>query len=236
MPSEPLVPFPKTTFWAYDIFGYLIPGLLVLEAFLVGTRQGQSLFAPKGNELGYADLAAIVGAAYLVGHCVAALSSLFLERVLLKHVLAYPTVRMFALPSQQQAKWVFASYRRPYSAGFQQLFDERFESVFAFRAHGREADEHDRFWLAWEFISVHHPVGYRRATHFLELYGFSRNASLSFLVLAFLPLVPDWRSTYTNWTWVTFSLVAALVLFVNYVKLLRRMNDEVYRAFVVATG
>ena len=100
---------------------------------------------------------------------------------------------------------------------------------------GRTPDEHDRFWLAWEYISLHHSTGYRRATHFLELYGFSRNTSVSFLLLCLLPLIRDWHINYNTQSWVGFSLSAAFFLFLNYVKLLRRMNDEVYRAFVVAT-
>jgi hypothetical protein len=232
--SDRIPEIPKTTFWAYDIFGYLLPGLLVLEAFLIGTRQTQVLFSSRGTKLGYANVAGILGAAYLIGHCVAALSSLFLERLLLKHVLGYPTVRMFATPGGTRTRWIFASYRRPYTPGFQQLFEERFEKMFGFRAHGQEPDEHDRFWLAWEYISSHHSAGYRRATHFLELYGFSRNTSFSFLLLCLLPLIRDWHVSYTTSSWVGFSLVASVVLFLNYVKLLRRMNDEVYRAYVVA--
>ena len=37
-----------------------------------------------------------------------------------------------------------------------------------------------------------------------------------------------------GYLWSMGALFAAWILFVNYTKLLRRLNDEVYRAFVVS--
>ena len=99
-------------------------------------------------------------------------------------------------------------------------------------------DEHDRFWLSWEYVTLHHPVAYKRSNHFLELYGFSRNSAMSFLIVALMPLSLPWMSSWSPpinaIAWSGLSMLAGLILFSNYIKLFRRMNDEVYRGLVTA--
>lgn len=125
-------------------------------------------------------------------------------------------------------------YRRPYSAGFSAPFAKAFAKVFP--TMGKANNEHDRFWPCWEYVSLAHPAGYRPATHFLELYGFSRSVSMAFLLSAFLPLFPGWSAPIAGPSWAGTAALVGAVFFLNYRKLIRRMNDEVYRAFVVAAG
>lgn len=90
------------------------------------------------------------------------------------------------------------------------------------------------FWISFSYISLHHPIAYKRATHFLELYGFSRNMSMSFVFISLLPIFPHWNNDFiASWILSTVSLFIAFILFVNYTKLLRRLNDEVFRGFYV---
>ena len=90
----------------------------------------------------------------------------------------------------------------------------------------------DIFWLCFEFVAHNCPTAFARATHFLNLYGFSRNLSMVFffsaLVLLSFELLEGMRLH------LSISIVYALTaffLFWNYLKLLRRLNDEIYRAF-----
>src|SRR5262249_11801297 len=98
---------------------------------------------------------------------------------------------------------------------------------------------HTRFWLCWGYITLHHPAAYRRGSHFVELYGFSRNTCMSFLLIAILPLFQFWiwqtwlaPMPWFNWTGP--SLLVALFFFANYLKLFKRMDDELFHAFLVA--
>ena len=107
------------------------------------------------------------------------LSSFALERLLLRHILKYPTQQMFK-ESDNTSKYIklfFPGYFRPYSKIFQSIVREKIKKEFSIEA----AEEHDLFWLCWSYVCANHPVAYKRATHFLELYGFSRNMSISFL-------------------------------------------------------
>jgi hypothetical protein len=246
---------PRTAFWPYDIFGYLLPGAVLSIAVgvangavdVVGATGGTPERARVTPSLAEAALGLLI--AYLAGHMVAALSSRLLEYEALRRFWGLPTALMFPQGGagasvvrrwRRVARWFGArllgilqpSYRRPYSPAFRDAFDSLFRETF----HTKETniDQHDRFWMCWEYITLHHPVGYRRATHFLELYGFSRNVSMAFLLCALLLLFGGWQAPITPGWWVTASVVLGAVFFANYLKLIRRMNDEVYRAFVIA--
>jgi hypothetical protein len=231
-----------TGFWAYDLFGYLLPGSLVLAALGKFNRLGHDLIASRWNSGRIQDAALLVGVAYVLGHLVAALSSLVLEKLLLRKVLGYPTSRMFPNPSKpplglwrkaggRVLRFFFPGYFRAYTEQFRAAMDRHFLAAFGFDA----SDDHDRFWLAWEWVSLHHTVAHRRATHFLDLYGFSRNTSLACFAIAFAPLAPAADCPLAGFPWFLGWGLAALVLFSNYTKLMRRMDDEVYRAFVAAS-
>jgi hypothetical protein len=129
-------------------------------------------------------------------------------------------------------KVLFPGYFRPYTHSFKQLLRARMKGEFGAELE----DNHDTFWLAWSFVCANSPVAYRRSTHFLELYGFSRNMSMSFLLLVPSTWFALWTNAMNGYVWSIGASVAAWLLFVNYTKLLRRLNDEVYRAFVVTAS
>jgi len=231
-----------TGFWAYDLFGYLLPGSLVLAAVGKFNRLGHDLIASRWGSGRIQDVALLVGLAYFLGHLVAALSSLVLEKAILRKVLGYPTSRMFPNQAEKTPGWwrrkfhrvrrfLFPGYFRDYTEQFRRVLDRHFFATFGFDA----SDDHDRFWLIWEWVSLHHAVAHRRATHFLDLYGFSRNTSLACLAIALLPLTPGADCPLPRVPWSVGWSLAAFVLFSNYTKLMRRMDDEVYRAFVAAS-
>lgn len=190
-------------------------------------------------------------AAYVAGHLVAAISSLVIELFLMRRVIRYPTEWMFDQHPQPRVvvgwsmsltgvksalrwlfKWTLPGYYKPYSNEFMKLAIDAYTS----RYDAKLVDGRDRFWLAWEYICLWHPVAYRRATHFLELYGFSRNTAMAFFLVMLLPFLPItvWRTPIPLVSWQVVALVAGLLLFVNYAKLFNRMTDEVFRGFVAA--
>jgi hypothetical protein len=235
---------PRTPFWPYDIFGYLLPGLIVLIA-LVGASQPDFPSRVVQN-LTTTDVVLAILGAYIIGHLMAALSSRLVERELLARLCGYPTEIMLQLVAKQEhsrgkgrrlAAWIIRlvqpEYFRPYSAQFQVAFRTQFRTAFNMAAE--DADAHDIFWLCWEYIALTHPICYRRATHFLELYGFTRNAAMSLAIVAATPWVPWWDDPMSTKGWMVLSLSFSILLFANYLKLIRRMNDEVYRGFVAAS-
>jgi hypothetical protein len=222
----------KVSFWAYDIFGYLLPGLVLIAGFAKSNQWVYENIHKHWSSGSYADYAIILGIAYTIGHIVSGLSSFILERLLLRHILKYPTQQMFK-ESDNTSKYIklfFPGYFRPYSKGFQKSVKDKIKKEFDIEP----SEEHDIFWLSWSFVCANHPVAYKRATHFLELYGFSRNMSMSFLMLVPSTWFASWTNTINGYFWSLGALFAAWILFVNYTKLLRRLNDEVYRAFVVS--
>lgn len=226
-------------FWAYDLFGYLLPGAFVLVAFGKFNSIGHDLVAFRWNQGKPHDVALFLGAGYILGHILSALASWFLEKRAVRNVLGYPTAAMFPRPAAAPAgrvrrAWrrlsriVFPGYFHPYSQQFRKAVDERFVSEFGFHA----GDDHDRFWVIWEWVAIHCPVAYRRAAHFLDLYGFSRNCSFACLLVGSLPFLPGANCPVHCVPWAGAALIGCLFLFINYTKLMRRMDNEVYRAFV----
>jgi len=223
----------NVTFWAYDIFGYLLPGLLILAAAWLTNCRLRNIVTEFPNMEYLASLAVLASVAYLTGHIVAALSSVVLERSFLKHAIGYPSQWLLSLADEKDYKLfkLFGHYKSAYSAEFRDHFLKLFEQTFGFKP----TDSQDIFMLCWSYVSISHPNAYKRATHFLELYGFSRNVSMVFLLLCLLPFLPGWNSFFATMPWFIFCLLSGLLMFKNYTKLLRRCDDEVIRGFVVAT-
>jgi hypothetical protein len=126
-------------------------------------------------------------------------------------------------------------YRGELGSDFQHAVQKALQATFDIRCE----DAHDHFWLCWSYISLHHPAAFRRGTHFVELYGFSRNAAMAFILIALMPLLSlwpfySWHPTIWWWNQTWISLVAALFFFSNYAKMMRRLDDEVYHSFLVA--
>jgi len=223
----------NVAFWAYDIFGYLLPGLLILASIWLTNSFFRNLltaFPTFDPLLGFILLGAL---AYFTGHVVAAISSFLLERSFLKWAIGYPSEWLLSMPKKVKypLSSLFRHYRSSYSAEFQDHFLQTFQQVTGFKSK----DPQDIFMLCWSYVSISHPIAYRRATHFLELYGFSRNASMVFFLLCFLPILPGWNSFFPILPWIIVCFLSGVLMFMNYTKLLRRCDDEVIRGLIVAT-
>lgn len=225
--------YAKVYFWPYDVFGYLLPGLVLLAVVAKTNAWAYHLYAGFWHAGELQNLLVIAGLSYVVGHAIAAAGSWTLERLLLRRTLRWPTQRLLDQANEdgRLARLLLGlvpGYERPYSAAFRKQVRRRFRSTFGFDTD----DFHDLFWVVWSHVSLNHTPGFRRATHFLELYGFNRNLSTTALLCLPLPLLPGWTNLLPVWAWTSCCLVLAVLFFSNYAKLLRRLNDEVFRAFV----
>jgi len=239
----------KIPFTLYDIFGYLIPGLTFLILLLLSydipkaielivlkiseetiTKTYPFIFIEIVSSIQMSPIfitAFIILVSYIVGHIIAVFASLIFERFIVEKYLNYPTANLF---SGKSPKWnlFFPKYRRSYGNEFIEQFNISFKKQFGIPPE----DPNDIFWISFEFVANHCPNAFARSIHFLNLYGFSRNLSMSFL-LSSMTLTIVWFSYDIPLSMLQISIYIfiSIFLFWNYLKLLRRLNDEVYRGF-----
>lgn len=241
---------PKIHFWPYDLFGYLLPGFVVLTPLIEFNKDVRDMFTARFSESSILDIAAITGIAYAVGHIIAALSSLILERFVLRYTHGYPASQVFRLdaPAQHCRLTELIFYAIPgkchaFPSDFTKRYFEIYNRLFHQKVTATNASRvpDDLYWNAALYASVHHPTGFRIAQHFVELYGFARNTCMGLFIVMFYPLAPGWsiqfESTKRNisgWQWSLGSFIAAYFMYANYTKLLRRQNDHIFRSFFVA--
>ena len=241
---------PKLYFWRYDIFGYLLPGFVVIVPLIEFNKNVRSLFTERFSESSILDVLTMVGVAYTLGHVIAAISSLFLERCVLKYTHGYPGTQVFVSDREKKPRWkAFLlwcipgechSYPTQFIHRYFLLYNNIFNQSIESTKESRVAD--DLFWNCSLYDSVHHPSGFRIAQHFVELYGFARNTCMSLIVIMFYPLFPGWKLSFTRgetvagWTWSIGVFLAAYFMYGNYTKLLRRQNDHIFRSFFVSAS
>jgi hypothetical protein len=249
----------RTSFLMYDIFGYFLPGffftcLIVIDydmsriiEFYVDHNNSLSALPQKNiqykldylfrfltwnteNDFKFTTLAIYIFFCYLIGHILAALSSFLIEAQFNARLLGFPSTNLL---STNERSWWQRRFER-YTQHFGKAFIEKFVGVFEAR-FGPEAERRDYFWLCFSDIAKHCPVGYNRAIHFLNLYGFSRNIACCFLI--YIPL----RCLVALALGSPINLYSGLILFgyfccglvmiKNYLKLFFRQCIELYYHF-----
>jgi hypothetical protein len=227
----------KSPFTLYDFFGYLIPGLTfgLLSLFCSHFRNGllrfTDLLKDTGIEINLVTIMILVTiSGYIGGHLIAAISSYIFERQIVERVLKYPTFNMFFREKKNKLLF-YTKFRGPYGNNFKESYKKKFEKTF----HIPFENPNDVFWLSFEYISLHCPIAFSRSINFLNLYGFSRNLSMSFFLSGcFLLFLHDLRVEEASrilWIYTASTFFISFIMFNNYLKMLRRLNDEVFRAF-----
>ena len=83
----------KISFWPYDLFGYLLPGVILILAFSVGDSFWSHKVQSAWLSERWSNVLLLLLIAYIAGTCIAAFSSWFLERQILRRLWLYPTSR-----------------------------------------------------------------------------------------------------------------------------------------------
>jgi hypothetical protein len=237
-------------FWPYDIFGYLLPGFIVMIPLIEFHTGVRGLFIERFSERSILDALTLIGVAYTLGHIDAALSSLILERFVLKRSHGYPGNQVFLLDPKASSRWKSfllwllpgKCHRYPpqFVRRYLALYNRVFHQSVVSTTESRVAD--DLFWNCSLYASVHHPTGFRIAQHFVELYGFARNTCMALLTIMLYPMIPGWSLNFTrstrlpNWAWSIGAFLAAYFMYSNYTKLLRRQNDHIFRSFFLSAS
>ena len=256
-PGPPESVDPKVYFWPYDIFGYLLPGLVVTVPLVQAHEDVRALFEDRFASDDWFDVAIFVAVPISLDIWWRASPVFVLERVVVQ-AYGYPTFQFF-LP-EAEGRWrrgwrwfksrllrrVFPGYCHPYSHDFRTALDGSFRRTFGFGIDGGPGGRsfHDLFWTSWLYVAERSPVAFKMGNHMLELYGFSRNTSMSLILIAFLPLVSGLELSASRRTpspgvarrgLAVRCLGSAFFLYTNYTKLLRRQNDIVFKAFAALT-
>jgi hypothetical protein len=245
----------------YSIFGYLLPGffmtaLLVIDYDLSKIIRAYSLsmdlslqairemdltvnyifnFFSTGTMSDFKIIPFVVFLffCYLLGHIISAISSLFIEKLVVKQIMGYPSTILITKRNKPiRLKWLFGNYRRSFDSKTIDLITLGVDNTFA-----SALSKDDYYWLCYSYIICKKPHLASRVHHFVNLYGFSRNITAALCIyLFFRPVVlclllGSPMDKYSWFCWILFTLIA-ICMFWNYLKLFRRQAVDIYCLFL----
>jgi hypothetical protein len=218
----------KVPFSAYDFFGYLACGFMVISAADFAFGQSR-LFQ---SEWGVVPTVALIFAAYVMGHAIAHLASLALEKGLVRKVLGSPEKTLF--DSSRTGGWgrIFPGFYEPIPDETRRRVLERAKDRAGITSPGRGLFFHC------------HPIVMReqacsgRLNSFLHLYGFGRNTCMASLIAtvilvggALSKVRVDESEVTVLLTWAGVALLVAVVMLYRYLKFFRLYTVEVFRTY-----
>lgn len=247
----------RSSFWFYDIMGYLLPGfffvclviidydLSTLMRFNAAHKNGLESLTLENvhfkmeyffnfltwntdSDFKFTTILIMMLFCYVIGHIIAAISSYLIERLFNNGLLKFPSENLL---DNSKRNW-FQKRFKNYTRAFDEEFIMKFKSIFALR-FGSEPKNKDVFWLCFADISNRSPMGFNRVTHFVNLYGFSRNISGALLIYIILRILVSAISTIDVYTLIIlgFYFSGALIMTKNYLKLYYRQCAELYYHF-----
>lgn len=248
----------KNIFTLYDIFGYLIPGATFVILIWIGLHPeilkyliGLSYSVPTIIIIlsKYWTIWIIIGLVitYILGHIIASISSMLFEKIIIGECLKYPTYNMLPqniidehLGSKLNTKNkrekgvkklnnILLGYRGSMGNETVKIFCDLF--VKKFGEQGKSIllkDKFNIFVLCFSSIKETCPLSYERIINYVSAYGFSRNSSMVFFLAAIIVSILKF-----NLLFMLTCLIIAFFLFRQYLKFLRRVNDETFYQFMV---
>ena len=217
------LPFAKYDFWAY-----LSSGSLFL--YIVDYVAASGVFdRPQWTVV---QTIVVISAAYVVGHLVAGLSSVILERWIVGRVLGPPRETLFG-------KCKAPRFLQKLLPGYFQALPKQIQDAALARsaASGVGTPGEAMFWLA--FVEAKNSkTAMDRIESFLNLYGFCRNIALVFLIAAPVLIMRfglDAVPRQDLWLGLG-SLVIGAGMMLRYLKFLRHFAVEVVTQYALGRG
>ena len=216
----------KLPFTSFDFWGYLAAGFLLLCA--VDSAWSFGLLARKDWTLVEGILA--VSVAYVIGHVVAGVSSLLLERGLVGRVLGWPSATLFG--ASKAPAWL----QKLMGFYYGKLPEETQKAVLDKAAQaGVSAPGEALFWLVFAKARGSDRT-WSRLSDFLNQYSFCRNVAMVSLVDSVILLWAHWQPTGTlqQLLWARIALFVGVALLLRYLKFLRHYSLELFTSFAHA--
>jgi len=210
-------------FDAYDFFGYLATGLLIL----VGLEHIVGVPEITGKELKTLDLLVVALGAYIVGQITATPAKALLEDFLVGKLLKKPSTNLM----REKRPWMwfaFPGYLSALPAPVRGRVLARASSEGESAVDGEALFLHIRFrdYVRTDAVLI------GRLDSFLNKYGFNRNLCFACLAvgLAILCTTTFDVSSQTS-RYALLSVVAGVALFYRYLKFFRQYSYELFNAY-----
>ncbi len=213
----------KIPFSVYDFFGYLSSGFIILYA--ADFTFGFGFIAAK--EIGVQIIALLAILSYTIGHLVANISSYVLEHTIARRLLGPPEKILLSPAKKTILRFIFPIYYKP--------FPSRFMDAVLNKAKTEGYPEAGRsLFLHCHSIAKKNDTTNERLSTFLNLYGFSRNMCMAFIICSAIvsigaklnPACSDKCSLL-----VLAAIFLAIGLFYRYLKFYKHYTEEVYRTY-----
>jgi hypothetical protein len=224
----------KVPFSVYDFFGYLAAGAIVMFAWAL-TSTG---FWILTGDIPVVVSVGLVLLGYLLGHTIAAISSWLFEQQVVRRVLG-PSEEILMNERQMSGSLssIFPTYGKP-------LPEDISNAVLA-KARGEGISSGGRALFLHCLTAVRRDSATaERLSTFLNLYGFSRNASLACAISCFIFLLAALKQCHcccasaghhTMLQWSILACVLSAFLFFRYLKFYRHYTQEVFLSYHVET-
>ncbi len=224
----------KVPFSVYDFFGYLAAGAMVMFAWALATN------APwlQASDVPVIASFGLVLLGYVLGHTIAAVSSWLFEQQVVRRILG-PSEEILMNERQMSGslRSVLPTYGRP--------LPEDIRNAVLAKASGEGINSGGRALFLHCLSTVRHDSATaERLGTFLNLYGFSRNATLACFMGAAMFLWAGVAHCHCccergaqahMFLWSAFSCVLGVFLFFRYLKFYRHYTQEVLLAYHVHT-
>jgi hypothetical protein len=217
----------KTTF--YDIFGYLIPGIISLTMLAISYCQLFSydfkrVFAHISS-ISFPVAVLLLIFAYCAGHLISSLSSYIVERKLLQFYFKIPTIRL--LP---KIEIIRPNSTFPFlTAQTASLLDTKCKTIFGSNIKDIE------FRLCITHVESNAPEIYSTAFVFLSFYGMARNMALLFIIWAmFEILCYKVTASHLAASLSGISLVFSIIFSYEYIRFYKYFIQEIIGGFITS--
>lgn len=208
----------RSSFWFYDIFGYLIPGFFFICLIIIDYDVSTLMRFNASHTNGLQDLMNGIGKEnihFKLEYLFRFLSwdqasndfkftpfaLLILFCYIIGHLISaissqvletWMNKGIFGYPSHNlfgiQKSNWFVRIFKNYTKPFDNEFIDKFKDVYLKRFRN-ELNANDAFWMCFSDVSRNSPIGFERASHFLSLYGFNRNIAAAFFIYIALRLI-----------------------------------------------
>jgi hypothetical protein len=204
---------------AYDFFGYLFAGVLLLA----GTDYACDLHWVIGRQPDVTQSVVWLVIVYVLGQVNAHWAGWLLEGKFLRW-LGRPEQTLFATTKCV----IFKHYRAALPEQTRTLVLEKYE-----RLSGTAGSDSALYLFCYHLVKEQCPQAAARLQTFLNLYGFSRNLSFATGLLAVIFFFCGFHAPRPfHWRIILACLVVSLTLFYRYLKFFRHFSVEVYASFL----